>query len=138
LAVAGGFNRQGELTTDAGEILQSECALPMGYWKGAGLSLLLDMLAAILSDGLATHQISKEVETASSNIFIAFDLNQSGRSRATGEVIKNIIDDYLLATPVSQHSPILYPGQRVLQTRAVNRHQGIPVRQPTWQSILDL
>ena len=139
LAVPGGYNRQGELTTDAGEIVESECALPMGYWKGAGLSLLLDILVTILSDGLATHQISKQkVETANSNIFIAFDLNHFGQSQNLGKMIKNIIDDYLLSTPASQQDQILYPGQRVLHSRELNLQQGIPVNQSIWQSILNL
>ena len=37
LAVAGGYNKAGELTDDPGEILASRRALPIGYWKGAGM-----------------------------------------------------------------------------------------------------
>ena len=139
LQVPGGYNEQGQLTTDAGEILKSERALPMGYWKGAGLSLLLDILASVLSDGLATYQISQQqVETANSNIFIAFDLNHHGRGRSTGELIKNIIDDYLLSTPDTQQSQIHYPGQKVLQLRVENMQYGVPVLTTIWQRILAL
>ena len=59
LPYPGGFNNQGKLTTDPDEILETWRALPVGYWKGAGLSLLLDILATILSGGLSTHEISQ-------------------------------------------------------------------------------
>ncbi len=63
LPVYGGFDKEGSLSNDPSAILESWRPLPIGYWKGAGLSLLLDLLAAILSGGLATHEISKkEVE----------------------------------------------------------------------------
>ena len=36
LAVAGGYNNEGELTNDPAAILSSKRPLPVGYWKGAG------------------------------------------------------------------------------------------------------
>jgi len=57
LPVNGGFDSEGKLTKDAAAIEASKRALPIGYWKGSGLSLVLDMLAAMLSGGLASHQI---------------------------------------------------------------------------------
>ena len=33
--------------------------LPTGYWKGSGLAILLDTLAALLSEGLPTNGIDK-------------------------------------------------------------------------------
>ena len=49
LPVPGGYDEAGNLTKDAGMILASRRVLPIGYWKGAGMSLLLDILATILS-----------------------------------------------------------------------------------------
>ena len=51
LSVYGGFDGEGNLTKDPSAILASGSPLPIGYWKGAGLSLLLDLLATILSGG---------------------------------------------------------------------------------------
>src|SRR5262249_36973433 len=47
LPVNGGFDAGGELTRDAAAIEASGRPLPIGYWKGSGLALLLDMLAAL-------------------------------------------------------------------------------------------
>ena len=60
LPVPGGFDKNGVLTTDPGAIRESERTLPIGYWKGAGLSLLLDILAAMLSGGFPVAEISKQ------------------------------------------------------------------------------
>src|SRR5205823_5938788 len=59
LSVNGGYDRLGKLTTDPAEIIESKRPLPIGYWKGAGLALLLDILATILSGGLSTFEISQ-------------------------------------------------------------------------------
>ncbi len=60
LPVYGGFDVNGKLTTDPGAIRESRRPLPIGYWKGAGLSLLLDILAAVLSGGLSVHEITQQ------------------------------------------------------------------------------
>ena len=51
LPVPGGYNKDGELTTDPGQIEETWRVLPMGYWKGSGLSILMDLIATILSGG---------------------------------------------------------------------------------------
>ena len=77
LSVYGGFDREGNLTKDPSAILASGSPLPIGYWKGAGLSLLLDLLATILSGGLSTYELSKkEVEYSLSQVFIAIDISK--------------------------------------------------------------
>src|SRR5690606_12554923 len=53
LPVPGGFDKNGNLSTDPDAILETKRTLPIGYWKGAGLSLLLDLLATVLSGGLS-------------------------------------------------------------------------------------
>ena len=75
LPYPGGFNKLGEMTTDPGEILESWRVLPVGYWKGAGLSLLLDIMATILSGGRSTHQINTcSSEYSVSQVFIAINI----------------------------------------------------------------
>ena len=77
LAVTGGYDTAGNLTNDPALILESWRSLPVGYWKGAGLSFLLDVLATILSGGLATHEITKKsAEMACSQVFIAIDMSK--------------------------------------------------------------
>ena len=74
LPVDGGFDSDGNLTRDPAAIEQSQRALPIGYWKGSGLSVLLDALAAMLALGRATHEIPADPlrEAGVSQVFLAF------------------------------------------------------------------
>ena len=60
LPVEGGFDAAGALTRDPDAILQSQRLLPTGYWKGSGLAVVLDLMAAMMSLGNATHQIAND------------------------------------------------------------------------------
>src|SRR5581483_3377320 len=95
LPIFGGYNEAGELTTDPNAIRHTRRPLPIGYWKGAGLSLLLDILAAVLSGGLSVHEITQQkTEMAVSQVFIAIDTKKLGNHAAIAQFVSNIISDY--------------------------------------------
>lgn len=137
LPYPGGFNKKGELTTDPGEILESWRVLPVGYWKGAGLSLLLDIMAAILSGGLSTHEIgSCSTEHNVSQVFIAINIKVLHNFPAIDGSIHQIIEDLHKSIPESPSSKIRYPGENVLLIRNENMKKGIPVSSVIWEKIL--
>lgn len=139
LPVYGGFDKEGSLSNDPSAILESWRPLPIGYWKGAGLSLLLDLLAAILSGGLATHEISKkEVEYGLSQVFVAIDISKLSNHSAVTKVIEGILNDYHQSVPIDEAKKIMYPGERALQTRKNNLANGIPVSKKVWDEITAL
>ncbi len=112
LSVFGGFDDNDTFTKSPSAILASGRPLPIGYWKGAGLALLLDLLATILSGGLATHEISKkEVEYGLSQVFIAIDLSKLGNHSAIAKTIEGIINDYHQSIPLNESKKIIYPGE---------------------------
>ena len=130
LPYPGGFTSNGELTSNPNEILLSRRALPIGYWKGAGLSLLLDILAAVFSAGLSTKQLSmKEAEYSVSQVFIAFCLKRLGNYSAIQNVVKEIITDFKNSIPDESGNTIRFPGEQVLLIRKKNLKYGIPVNQ---------
>ncbi|HKU23877.1 MAG TPA: Ldh family oxidoreductase, partial [Candidatus Sulfotelmatobacter sp.] len=133
LPVPGGFNIEGELTRDPAEIERSQRALPVGYWKGSGMALMLDIIATMLAGGSATHQIppDSERETALSQVFIAIDPAMVG---GTQEIADKIIDDLHTAT-ASGDSPVRYPGEQVLKIRRENMERGIPVNTAIWEEV---
>jgi 3-dehydro-L-gulonate 2-dehydrogenase len=139
LPVPGGFDNEGNPTQDAAAILESGRALPIGYWKGSGLALLLDLTATLIAGGLATHQISQQnVEIGVSQVFIAFDISKSSSAALINQTVEEIIDDLHRAAPDATVGEILYPGERVLRTRQENLAQGIPVDAAAWQEILEM
>ena len=139
LPYPGGFDMNGDITQQPEDILQSRRALPVGYWKGAGLSLLLDIMAAVLSSGLSTRKLSmNEAEYGVSQVFIAFSLMSLGNFPSVERTISEIISDYKNSTPEHPGSEIRYPGERVLLTRKQNLADGIPVLEEIWEKIMKL
>ena len=51
LPVDGGFDAEGRLTRDPAAIEATQRLLPVGYWKGSGLAVVLDMMASMMSLG---------------------------------------------------------------------------------------
>jgi 3-dehydro-L-gulonate 2-dehydrogenase len=139
LPVPGGFDANGQPTRDAAVILEEGRALPIGYWKGSGLALLLDMTAALLSGGLATHEIvQRKAERAVSQVFIAFDITKTGGADWVETEVENILADLRTAQPTVPGEAVLFPGERVLKTRQENLVNGIPVDESVWQEILNM
>jgi 3-dehydro-L-gulonate 2-dehydrogenase len=135
LPVFGGFSKNSELTKDPSAIIDSQRVLPIGYWKGAGLSLLLDILSAILSGGLSTHEISKEkLEYSLSQVFIAIDLQQLKNYKGIEACILSVIADYKSSIAEGEKE-ILYPGERVVRNRESNSKNGILVITQVWKEI---
>jgi 3-dehydro-L-gulonate 2-dehydrogenase len=143
LPYPGGFDRNGQLTNDPGEILLSWRALPIGYWKGAGLALLLDILAAVLSGGRPTAEITKSkketgAEYGVSQVFIAINLKKLHNYPSIGDTTNQIIDFLHQSVPENENTTIRYPGENVLNVRKQNLEDGIPVRRELWEEILSL
>ena len=138
LPVPGGFTKDGVLTTDPSAIRESQRILPIGYWKGSGLSLLLDIVATLLSGGLSTAGVSQQkAETGVSQVFMAIDLKRLGNYKAMAASLQQILDDYHASRP-DGNSRVIFPGERVLATREENTKNGIPVLKKVWDEIQQL
>ena len=139
LPVPGGFDEKGNFTTDPSQILSTRRLLPVGYWKGAGLSLLLDMLATILSGGLSVSEISKQSdETNLSQVFIAFNLHALKNRPAINDTLNTIIDDLRESVASGEGSAVRYPGENVPTIRNRNLANGISVSVKVWEEVLSL
>jgi 3-dehydro-L-gulonate 2-dehydrogenase len=130
LPVPGGFGSTGELTSDPAAIEASKRPLPIGFWKGSGLSLMLDMMAALLSGGRATHEIPPhpEQETGLSQVFIAADIAHLEAPGASSGIVDAILQDLQAR----------YPGERTLETRRQNMEQGVPVEPSIFELVCGL
>lgn len=60
LPFPGGYDEQGNLSQDPSAIIASKRTLPIGFWKGSGLSLMMDVLAAVLSGGKTVKGITEQ------------------------------------------------------------------------------
>ena len=136
LPVDGGFDTQGRLTRDPGEIEKSSRPLPIGYWKGSGLALMLDLLSGILSGGQVTHQIPPEPERESklSQVFIAINPSSMSSKKWIDEIANQAITHFQLSSD-GKGQRVRYPGERVLRTREENTRLGIPVDSTVWDQV---
>jgi 3-dehydro-L-gulonate 2-dehydrogenase len=140
LPVDGGFDADGRLTRVPEAIEASNRPLPIGFWKGSGLALMLDLLAALLSGGKATHQITPDPdrETMLSQVFIALNPSQLDQSQGRTELAAQTADqiiEYLQRSPHADGTLVRYPGQRVLSIRKENLEIGVPVDPSIWQHL---
>ncbi|MBN7811290.1 3-dehydro-L-gulonate 2-dehydrogenase [Algoriphagus sp. H41] len=132
-----GFNEKGDLTHDPQVVLENQSALPMGMWKGAGLSLMIDLLAALLSGGDSVSGIGKKpLESSLSQVFISLDPKVLGLEAWFADKAEAIITDYLGAEAFEGKS-VFYPGQQTLRTRKRNLENGVPVAEATWAQIIN-
>ncbi len=135
----GGWDTNGQLTKDPNAILETERSLPMGLWKGSALSIVLDMLATVLSGGKSTYQLGlAPYETGVSQVFICLHQPRLGDSDLHERLLNEIIDFTHSATPVAKDSKTYYPGERTALIRHKNLKEGIPIHTSVWQSILNL
>lgn len=140
LSVPGGYNANGELTDNPEELAESGRFLPIGYWKGSGLSVLLDMIASGLSGGMPVCEIGRQGTAATdeynlNQIFIAVKVHdQPGIDQRVDEIIESVTS----AEPAEGVEEIRYPSQRAKRIHDENLQYGIPVNEGIWNQVLSV
>lgn len=141
LPTPGGFDKDGKLTDVPGLIEESMRILPMGYWKGSAFAILLDTLAAVLSEGLPTNQIdtlNKGSCTGCSQVFIIIDPRQLGGEAFTDQVADSVADYVNGSEPNEEGRAVRYPGESTLKIRADHLANGVVVDDGVWATVLEL
>jgi 3-dehydro-L-gulonate 2-dehydrogenase len=138
LPVDGGFDEAGNLTRDPGAIEKSWRPLPVGYWKGSGLSMVLDMIAAMMSLGKATNEFTMDplVEVGICQMFVTMNPEAFGPSPRAAEIADEVVASLHAAKPVKDGGKVRYPGEQTLRVRAENEKLGLPVEPAVWDQIL--
>ncbi|MBT2787372.1 MULTISPECIES: 3-dehydro-L-gulonate 2-dehydrogenase [unclassified Halomonas] len=144
LPVDGGFDSEGNLTRVPEKIEKSMRILPAGYWKGSGLAIMLDLIAALLSGGLSTSKLDaiKPAPHVSgygvSQVFIAFNPIKLSSESFLNETVNELVSYLHESETAEGYSTVSYPGERTLQTRKDNFEKGIPVDDDIWNIVLSL
>jgi 3-dehydro-L-gulonate 2-dehydrogenase len=133
-----GWDEQGRITRNPKAVLASRRSMPIGFWKGSGLSLLLDLVATVLSGGDSVGAVgARGDERGLSQVFLAFDLSRPGEG-AVGAAVSEMAARLRGAAPSEEGSRARCPGERRLAIRAENLEKGIPVREALWEEIVGL
>jgi 3-dehydro-L-gulonate 2-dehydrogenase len=136
LPLPGGYDSDSKLSTDPATILESKRALPIGFWKGSGLSLMLDLLASMLSQGNSTANITQnEKESGVSQVFICVKPQDNNY---TANIIEEILNYTKSSRPEKEGGSISYPGENTLKTRNKSLAEGVLVDEKIWEKVLGL
>ena len=137
LPVDGGFDTAGNLTRDPAAIEESWRPLPIGYWKGSALAIVLDMIAAVMALGQATHQLAPDplLEVGISQIFVTMNPHALGTTTRAEQIADEIVASLHNSKPATEGRPVRYPGERTLSVRAENERLGLPVDPDVWEEI---
>ena len=123
LAYIGGLDKDGNETKKPEDIINGGLAYPLGYWKGSGLAIALDILAAMLADGKTTYDVDKLDKgmcIGISQVFIAIDPNNF-----TDDFEKKMSDT--IAHIEKGSDSTTYPGERMIRKRKESLEKGIEV-----------
>lgn len=121
LPVDGGFDDDGNLTRDPATIEKNRRILPMGYWKGSGMSIVLDMIATLLSNGESVASVTEDMddEYGVSQIFIAIEVDRliPGDTRSKNWRASAI----MCSRPSAPIGPFVFRAMSSSQSRATTR-----------------
>lgn len=137
LPVDGGFDDDGQLTRDPATVERNRRILPMGYWKGSGLSIVLDMIATLLSNGESVASVTEDMddEYGVSQVFVAIDVNRLIPEGTREEKLARICDYVLTAERSDPTVAIRLPGHEFPALKRENEANGIPVDDSVWARI---
>jgi 3-dehydro-L-gulonate 2-dehydrogenase len=141
LPFAGGYDQDGNLTDEPGAIEASRRILPMGYWKGSGFAILLDLISALLAGGLTTAGIDKADKGSCGSccqVFIAIDPRKINTQEFIDQALQETVEQLKSSVPVTENGEIFYPGEQSLKTRCENIELGIPVDDGVWAKVKEL
>ena len=136
LPLPGGYDENGNLSTDAAAILQSARLLPVGFWKGSGLSLVIDLLVTVLSQGNSTAKVTHGgSESGVSQVFICI---KPDNGDYISQLIEEIIDYTKSSRPEHEGGSIFYPGENTLRTRGRSLKEGVLVDEAVWKKVMEM
>lgn len=108
----------------------------MGYWKGSGLSIVLDLIATVLSAGNSVQKIGTfGDEVGLTQVMIAIDPQKFNTAQQTDAIVDAILADVKASEPVEEGGQTVYPGELSLRNIRENRCKGIPVIREIWEAV---
>jgi 3-dehydro-L-gulonate 2-dehydrogenase len=140
LPVDGGFDDEGHLTREPGVIEKNRRILPMGYWKGSGLSIVLDMIATLLSNGSSVAEVTQDNsdEYGVSQIFIAIEVDHLIDGPTRDAKLQRIMDFIINAERADDNVAVRLPGHEFTRLLEENRRNGITIDDSVWAKIQSL
>jgi LDH2 family malate/lactate/ureidoglycolate dehydrogenase len=123
------FDKSGQWTTDASQVLEGGAIATFGGHKGAGLSLCVELLAGALSGSAVLGLVEKRTAKSWGHLFIAINPN-------------DLVDDFetksaaVIQAVKASGDNIRIPGERSMKTALERGKAGVmPIPRKIWESI---
>lgn len=141
LPLPGGFDKDGNITDDPGAIEDSMRIMPVGYWKGSSLSFMLDVLGAVLTDGVGAADLNASAKGSCggcSQVMIVINPEKISDGDSMKKTIKKEIE-YMKGAELSENSSGIHaPGEGRISFNASHDRDGIFVDDTVWSEIKGL
>lgn len=141
LPYPGGYDKEGNLTTDPGAIEESRRILPAGYWKGSGMAIALDLAAAMLANGNCGIDLDRAKQgscTGCCQVYIAFDPYLFGGKEEIQAMFNRRVAAADATHPDHEGGQVTCPGERTLSARARSMKEGVTVDEAIWDQIVGI
>jgi len=128
------IDREGRPTSNPDDLYEDGALQPFGGYKGYSLSLLVDVLAGILS-GSNTPVFPGFTRLQNGVFMLALDVTFFRPADEYYEAVDILFDAVKQAAPAEGTSGALVPGEPELRCRAERERNGIPVDDKTWAAL---
>jgi Malate/L-lactate dehydrogenases len=138
LPYPGGFDKEGNLTSDPKAIEESQRILPTGYWKGSSMAIALDMAAALMANGFCGTDMDEANNgscTSCCQIFIAYDPYLFGTKDEIQGMLNKRVSAAAKASSIAEGETVSCPGERTVQTRAKSMKEGVQANETVWAEV---
>ncbi|EQB3910966.1 3-dehydro-L-gulonate 2-dehydrogenase [Buttiauxella gaviniae] len=140
LPVIGGYDNEGNLTKDPHVLWSNKRLLPMGFWKGSSMSIVLDMMLTAISGGLSVPALTEDMdgEFGVSQFLIAIDISKTMSNERLSEEMKRI-REYVLASEPAETGSVMIAGSEIETFITKHAQQGgIEIHESIWSQIKSL
>lgn len=134
------YDSQGRPTTDAAEAVRSHLLAPMGGHKGYALSLMVDVLAGILTGspvGGSAHG-HRHPAGGSGHFVLAIRPDLFVSRETFYDELEGRLQEVAATPPAEGVSRVYLPGEIEATTRAVRQAEGVPVSEELATQLGDL
>ncbi len=135
------LNAEGEPTTNTAEAVKGS-PMPLGGYKGSGLSFLIEILCAVLSGGAMSTQVGglrvMDRPIRTSHFFLAMEVSRFMPLEEFSTRMEFLVNLVKGSQPAKGYDEVLVAGDPEWRSEAERIANGIPVSFGIWNSLLTL
>ncbi len=130
------IDKNGYPTTDPADLAAGGALLPMGSYKGYGLSLVIELVVSILA-GFAPAS-SGDFHQGNPTLILALSIETFTARDRYEALVSELLENVKNTPPAPGFDEVLLPGEVEQRSYAERSRAGIPIPKTTWQQLTEL